>query len=105
MHARGVRSQENSVKNSFQAAKNFYLSSTARHGRNQIVLLGVFLASLASLRLNCRSAFTAKTQRTLRNPPSRNSFQEGKNFLVCSSHGIDAQLSFTRGRLARILRS
>ena len=44
-----------------------------------------FLGVLRDLALNCVSAFTAKTQRTPRNPPSGNSFQEGKNFLVSST--------------------
>src|SRR5213594_2582820 len=65
-----------------KTARIFPLVVRSSASRNQIVLLGVFLASFATWRLNCRPAFTAKTQRTPRNPPRKNSLQAAKNFPV-----------------------
>src|SRR6059036_2842780 len=64
--------------------------NTEQPSRNQIVLLGVFLASFASWRLICRSAFTAKTQRTPRNPPSRILSRRQRIFTLVVRSGITA---------------
>src|SRR6266511_1307422 len=83
MHARGVRSQENSGKNSFQAAKNLHVSSTDQHG--------LPLVSPEESRSLCR-ARRARSPRKCPRPPVRHPAWDADSHGFCGFSPIKSCL-------------